>query len=326
MVKLRNRLLIGLLLIVAAISFSCDGNVAGPRFKGDTYSLAALLMVGSPIDNENPVFLTKSNNIEEFEFTELFVTDAIIKIYELSGNDTTAVIELQPVLDMGQNDQLTVPKIKYVDLSGYIVKANQRYRIEAEIPGYDKLVWAETVTPKQVQPVEDFNNLNIEGEGYSLNPATTDSISFDDLGESYPLAVNTGDFTGSLNMYLEIYCLEEFSTDLEFTIPIFGITYADSSIAWIYNSSGDSMRRIRLFAKYLALNYPEAGGNHALLRDFKQGVAFYGRYRFTIYSIDDNYYRFLYNNEGYLNGGVHNALGYFGSASGAKLYTRVVKS
>jgi hypothetical protein len=52
-------------------------------------------------------------------------------------------------------------------LQEYIVKESA-HRIEAEIGINDKLVWAETVTPKQVQPVDDFNNLNIE-RGISLN-------------------------------------------------------------------------------------------------------------------------------------------------------------
>ena len=304
---------------------ACDKSISGPRFIGDTYSLAGLLVAGSPIDLEHPIYITKSTTLEDFDFAELFVFDASITIYEIDGADTTAVLNLSSIVDPGFNDYLQIPKVKYVDPSGHLIQPGGHYKIEATIPGYPKTIWAETTVPGQVSLETDFLNQGIAGEGYSLDPASADSIAYEGLDSRYPLAINTGSYTGKLNMFIEIFCMEEFSTDLEWTIPIFGITNADSSLAWIYNSSGDSMRRISIVAKYIAQYFPQSNGNFAMLRDFAQGIAFYGKYRFTIYSIDDNYYSYRYKTDGYLNGGIHNALGYFGSASGGKLYTRVVK-
>lgn len=326
MVKLRA-LSYGIMIIAVLFGLAaCDNNVSGPRFTGDTYSLSGLLVSGSPVDAEHPVFITKSSSLEDFSFTELFVPNATIRIFEITNGDTTAVLDLEPVVDLGQNDNLQIPKIKYLDPSGHLIQAGIRYRVEANIPGYSKSIWAETVVPAQVSLETDFLDQNISLEGYSLDPATQDSIAFEGLDSRYPLAVNTGNYTGNLNMFIEIYCMEEFSTDLEWTIPVFGITNPDSSIAWIYNSSGDSMRRISIVAKYVARYFSAQNGNYAMLQDFAQAIAFYGRYRFTVYSVDENYFSYLYKTDGYLNGGVHNALGYFGSASGGKLYTRVVKN
>ena len=314
-----------LILTTLLILTGCEKSISGPRFNGDTYSLAGLLVAGSPIDAQNPVYITKSSTIEDFNFLELFVFDAEITIFELDAADTTATLLLEPILDLGTGDSLPIPKIKYVDPTGHIIKAGTKYRIEARIPGYDKLIWAETTVPGLAEPVTDFLSQNLPGEGYSLNPATTDSIPYPNLDLRYPLALNTGDFSGTINLFVEVFCMEEFSTDLEWTIPIFGITNPDSSIAWIYNSSGDSMRRITVLAQYQARFFNAQGGNFAVLSNFAQDIAFFGRYRFTIYSVDDNFFRYKYSVEGYLNGGVHNALGYFGSAAGGKLYTRVVK-
>jgi len=324
MVRLQMKKIFWLFLPVLLLLFGCESTSA-PRFDGEAYSLTALLVAGSPIDQAHPVYLTRSSNIDSFDYTQLFVFDAVMTVYELSGTDTTAVLNLSPILDMGLEDPTPMPKIKYIDPSGYVIQAGKTYAIAIDVPGYDKQITARTTVPGLAIPDEDFYNYNVPGEGYSSDPAVMDSTAFDVLDERYPLALNTGDFTGSIYMYVDIYCLEPFSTDLEFTIPIFGITNADSSIAWIYNSSGDSMRRIRFFSQFLSRYEANAGGNYAYLSDFKQAVAFYGRYRFTVYSIDRNFYDYSYQTEGYLHGGVRNALGYFGSASGGTLYTKVIK-
>jgi hypothetical protein len=70
---------------------------------------------------------------------------------------------------------------------------------------------------------------------------------------------------------------------------------------------------------------PEYTDNYIVLRDYRQAFVFFGNYKVSAYITDDNYYRYKYMPEGYLYGGVQNALGYFGSASGSVFYTKVVK-
>jgi hypothetical protein len=45
----------------------------------------------------------------------------------------------------------------------------------------------------------------------------------------------------------------------------------------------------------------------------------------TAYVIDDNYYYYKFMTDGYLHGGVVNALGCFGSKSGGTMFTKIVK-
>ncbi|HNX38533.1 MAG TPA: DUF4249 family protein [Candidatus Cloacimonadota bacterium] len=320
-----KRLILLLILAILLLLTACE-TTSGPRFRGEVYSVSALLLAGSPIDTAHPVYLTRSSDIDSFDYMELFVPDATITIFELSESDTTAILNLTPVLDLGMEDPTPMPKIKYIDPSAYLIQPGKTYAIQINVPGYAKTITAQTTVPATVTPDEDLYNYNIPGEGYSTDPAVPDSTVFDTLDDRYPLALNTGNYTGKLKMFAEIYCLEPFSTDLEWTIPLFGITHADSSLAWIYNSSGNSMRRISFFSEYLSRYVPEADGNYAVLSDFGQSIAFFGRYRFTIYSIDDNYYNYSYQTDGYLHGGIHNALGYFGSASGGVLFTKVIKA
>jgi hypothetical protein len=66
-------------------------------------------------------------------------------------------------------------------------------------------------------------------------------------------------------------------------------------------------------------------GNFLVVKDYKQAYVFFGRYRISLYIVDDNYYRYSFMPEGYFHGGVHGGLGYFGSAGGGRMYAKIVK-
>ncbi len=301
--------LLMLLLFVA----SCDVT-SPPRFEGDVYALAGLLVANSVVDLDSPLFLTRSQSINSFDPMDLFVPDATITIRDLAGG---AEFTLQPALHEFQ--------IKYIDPNNNIILPEHTYRVEVTVPGYDKTIWAETTVPPAVTLVPDLNGDHPAGTGYSLDPDTENTTQFSVIDPDYPIVLGTGDNAGSFNFWSEIYCREPFSTDLEFTNPILGITNPDESLEPVYNSTGQSPRRVLLTGIFQAQSQPGAEGNYVSLTDFSTAIAFYGRYRFTAYVVDDNYYRYTYTPEGYLYGGVHNGLGYLGSASGGRLYTRVVK-
>ena len=61
------------------------------------------------------------------------------------------------------------------------------------------------------------------------------------------------------------------------------------------------------------------------VRFFESNLLFFGRYRISVFHVDENYYRYLYKPEGYNFGGVEQGIGYFGSRSGQSIYTRVIE-
>jgi hypothetical protein len=304
---------------------SCSDFTSPDRFEGDAYSLSGLLIAGRFIDLQRPIYLCRSSSINDFNYLELYVLDAQITLYEINGVDTTNVFTLTPQLDQDLESPNPMPKIKYIDPLENVIKADHTYRIEALIPGYERIVWAETHVPKQATLVPDYFGHNDPVYGFSLDPNTDKKMLMDQVDTMFPLALEMGDYVGPQYFLAEFFCMEEFSTDLEFTTPVFGFTNPDETMRDSYYQSGESIRRIQFMGKYVSQFQDDTQGNYLMVRDYKQAFVFYGKYKASAYVVDNNYYRYSFMPEGYLYGGVHNGLGYFGSASGGVMYTTVSK-
>ncbi|MCB5262384.1 MAG: DUF4249 domain-containing protein [Candidatus Cloacimonetes bacterium] len=306
-----------IILLALLLLSGCTDFTAGPRFEGDVYAIAGLLVAGEAITADYPVYLSKSADIASFDPLDIFVMEADIQIFEL---DTGKSWSLSPMLDF---EEL---KVKWIDPARNIIQPEHSYRIQVQVPGYEKLISAETTVPPETILNPDYYGHNVEGEGYGLSLQTMGELPFDEADLRYPLALNTLDKAGTFNYQAELYCLEPFSTELEFTTPIFGLTHPSAELEDAYNRSGEGMRRIQFMGRFSSSVQPEYEDSYILVKDYRQGFIFYGRYMASAYIIDNNLYRYNYMPEGYLYGGVHNALGYFGSASGGVMYVKVVKA
>lgn len=320
-----KRIYILLLATMLLLLSACNDFTSPDRFDGDTYSISGLIVADNPIDMQRPIYVCRSSSVDDFSLLDLFVSDAEVKIYEFSGADTTKIITLEPVLDLGIGSDFPLPRVKYIDPEAYLIKGNHTYRIEVRIPGYAKTIWAQTTVPPQATLNMDYFGHNDPIYGYSPNPENMKKMRMGQVDTAYPLALNMGTFSGPQNFFSEFYCMEEFSTDLEFTTPVFGTTNPTENMRDGYYSSGESIRRIQFMGKYAAQAQNDSADNYVIVRDYKQAFVFYGRYRVTAMVVDDNYYRYSFMPEGYLYGGVRNGLGYFGSASGGTMYTEIVK-
>ena len=259
------------------------------------------------------MYITRSTSIEEFDPLNLFVTDAIVRII-----DTGTLLEWQllAVPDLAEF------KIKYVDPDEHLIQPQHTYRIEVTIPGREQKITAETTVPFKAEIEPDLYNY---GNGYSLYQVTMNDLLFSEIDQKYPLALNTGSFSGACNFMAEMYCLEDFSQDLEFTTPVFGFEHPDATMEDEYNAGGESIRRIRFMGPYTSSPHEGLSGNHLVVKDYRQAFVFYGRYSVSLFIVDNNYYRYTFMPEGYFYGGVQGGLGFFGSASGGNMYARIVK-
>ena len=303
-------------LVALLLLAGCDNYTSGPRFKGDVYSIASMIISGQAINAEHPVYITRSADIDSFDPMNIFVTEAVVEITDLGTNESWL---LSPMVDTQEM------KLKWVDPAEHIIQPLHSYRIEVTIPGYDKTISAQTTVPQAVEVNTDYFGHNVQGEGFSADPENPSYLVYEESDLRYPLGINTFAGAGSHNVMVEMFCMEEFSTDLEFTTTIMGSSHPTEDMEDEYYSSGEGIRRISFLAKMTSSIQPEYTDNYIVLRDYRQAFVFYGRYKVTAYITDDNYYRYKYMPEGYLYGGVQNALGYFGSASGTEFYTRVVK-
>lgn len=303
--------LLSLLLLIALTG--CDNFTAPERFDGDVYVLAGLLYAGETISPEHPIYLTRSSSLSQFNPLELFVTDAVITITD-SGTKEQFTLTCIP--------DLTEFKYKYIDLDEHIIQPEHTYSIEVSIPGREEKITATTTVPFATQVIPDIYN---NGNAFSFTEDTMNDMPYGQIDQLYPLTLDTGVHQSAFNFMGEFYCLEEFSTDLEFTTPVFGATHADTSMVDAYYEGGESIRRIKFIGRYASQPQPGLQGNYLVVKDYKQAFVFYGRYRVSIYIADDNYYRYTYMPEGYLYGGIHGGLGYFGSVSGGRMFCKVVK-
>jgi len=309
------RIIIVILICFITLS-ACDNYTSGPRFEGDVYAVSALLMAGKPINSEHPVYLTRSADVSEFNPMNLFVSEADVRITELeSGQSWT----LSPIADM---QEMT---LKWIDPQEHIIQAEYSYKIEIEVPGYEPLISAQTTVPPLANLNPDYYQHNVEGEGYSLDPQCIGTVPYTVSDVRYPVAMNTFDMDSPCYFMTEFYCLEEFSTQLEFTNPVLGAEHPTQEMETEYYSSGEGLRRIYMMGRFDPQFSELYQQNYILLKNYRQGFIFYGRYRVSAYLTDDNYYRYKYAPEGYLLGGVQNALGYFGSASGGVMYIEIAR-
>jgi hypothetical protein len=315
---------LALIIITMSLMLSgCSDFVSPERFTKQHYTVNAILKAGQPISFDNPVWIGKSTSLSNLNSAELFVNNAVVKMIQTSVAKDTMSFYLSPVqFPIPDSDRIVT---FYIDPSEHIIMPEYTYRIEVTVPGYDKLIYAETTVPKAAQLVPNFNYTPPAGQGFTTDPDdSTTFIKYPEVDLHYPVTLKV-DGSQSVNYMVELFCLEEFSTDLEFTTVFLGQEHPTADMEPnYYQMSGESIRRINIMSKFISKQHTD-GNWYVSMTDYRQAFVFYGRYQVTAYIMDDNYFKYKFMPEGYYYGGVTNALGCFGSVSGGKLYTKIVK-
>lgn len=330
MKKIYNLILI---VIIGLLLTSCSDFVSPKRYTATHYSLNALLKSGTSISQENPVYIGKSVSLSQLNEPDMFVLDASVIVKEYQKNPAPAsadnpydILTGQFNLELGlhQMDSLMFVPC-YFDPNSNIIKPDYKYSIEVVIPGYAPVITAETIVPKTAELIPNFNYTPPAGQGYTTNPAdTTFHIPYPEVDRHYPVTVKVDGYQ-NINYLVELYCMEEFSTDLEFTTVFFGQEHPTEDLeSNYYQASGETIRKINIMSKFISKQHTD-GNWYVSLTDYRQGFVFYGKYKVTAYILDDNYYKYKFMPEGYYYGGVKNALGCFGSASGGVMYANITK-
>jgi hypothetical protein len=312
-----------LLILLALLLASCSDFVSPERFTATHYTLNCLLKSGETIGFENPVWIGRSSSLDSLNSADLFVEDATARIIQTDTNGDTLSFYLTAVIfPIPESDRTAA---FYIDPEMHVIQPGYKYRIEVTIPGYEKLIYAETTVPETAELVPNFNFTPPPGQGYTTDPDdSTTAIPYNEVDVHYPVTVRVDGYK-SVNYLVELYCLEEFSTDLEFTTALFGQEHPPADMeSNYYQASGETIRRIDIMSRFISVLNPD-GNWYVSLSDYRQGFIFYGRYQVTAYVTDDNYYSYKYMPEGYFHGGVTNALGCFGSVSGGVMYTKIIK-
>ncbi len=303
-----------LLVICILIINACD--LTGPqRFEDDQLVIAGYLQAGKNVSMQNPIFIGKTAPANGGHFLDVFIVDAQVTITNM--ND-------------GQIDTLSFDMTEY-EIGFYndniLVKAGNTYKIEVHtiIDSQEVYAFAETTVPDSISIDLDHNQVASDVYGYAdQSSENLPSIPYDRIETDFPVYIelNSSEVVYS---YYNFYCLEDFSTDLEFTQPFMSFTHLEPEDESAYNSPlENNLRENNMLWRYQPQQDDE--GNWFLLDDYyAAGFSYYARYRLTIYSVDENFYTYKFHSESYLYGGITGGIGYFGSVAGEDFYTTVTK-
>ncbi|MCD4818786.1 MAG: DUF4249 domain-containing protein [Candidatus Cloacimonetes bacterium] len=304
----KNILILGLVLLL----ISCDDLTSGKRFTEQYYTLTGLLIEGETVSTENYIFLGRTIEAEGGNLSDIYIDDAQVKLINQTLNDTIFLTFFYEV-------SIETFKFGYYDAAEQmIINAGHSYRIEAEIPeqdGSNGFVWSETTIPSEIILNPDND------ESFTDNPELIfPTLSYETANTEHPLTIQASSID-VISLLFQFYCLEDYK-DAIFVHDFHGSEEHPETPEDYEHPQTGMPRKIKWFFKY----QPEFVNNAYYIYDrgYRSNLVFYGRYEIKVLSIDENYYQYLYKVDGYKYGGIQNGYGYFGSASGGKLYTKVV--
>ncbi len=303
-------------LITLALILGCSSPTSDARYENDLYYVAGLLEEGKPIGIENAIKIGKS--IEHADTMNLLsmLVKADVKIYDPSHDK---FYSLTQAAYEGQAYPLYFDPMTMIDSSrAFKPEEGKAYTLWVDIytDSGDSLITtiqAETTIPKK---------LTVEpNSGYSTDSTTQfPTMVYDSIDKKYPIVAHAEILPGEKNIicYYETFCMESWQ-DAEYVNVFFGHEKPEDKDEY-EDPISQQPRKINFFMSFL----PDSNGK--IIEDaYSSMFVFYGRYRLTLFSIDQNYYNYMYQTEGYRKSGIQNGIGYFGSVSGVQLYTTITK-
>lgn len=302
--------------ICLTLTFSACDLTSPKRFDDDLLVISGYLQAGKTIDMENPIFVGKTVGTEGGNAFNTIIADALVTIEDYSDNSLDTLSYIFDSSGVGYYNQnlLIQPGVTYKIAVSAVIDFDTLY------------AWAETTVPPDMYLDLDYYNLATENYGYANEymEEQLPEIPYENVENDFPVYSRFDD-SSVVHIYYNYLCLEEFSTSLEFTDPIFGYDHLEEDDQESYDSPlSNNMRESNMLWRYQPLQ--DSDGNWYLLENtYAGGFQYYGRYRITIFSVDKNFYTYKYHSEGYSNGGIQGGIGYFGSVNGEDFYTKIIK-
>ncbi len=308
--------IIPILMLVVFIA-GCN-LTSGDRWGNNTVVIAGALPAGGYVDEMHPIVIGKAIKADGGDISDLVSDDAIVKLINVTRQDT---ISLQFYLGFTADNNV---KYGYIDAGlEMLVNYGETYRIEASVDS--SFAYGETIVPLEVSVNVDALGNQSETRGYStILSDPLPEIVYDQCDDDFPIEITTEDSQTQYVRYLH-YCLEEFSTDIEYTLQILGMDHLEEEDEDNWDPViGSGIRENSWTSRYTPIMSND--GEYIIIDDFyASGFSFYGRYKFDIIIMDRNYYMYKTVPEGFINGGINGGVGYFGSCIVNTYYTNIVK-
>ena len=137
------------------------------------------------------------------------------------------------------------------------------------------------------------------------------------IADSFPLVVSCSD--PEQVFLVDVYCLEEYQN----ARYVYRIGTAEHPKD--LNEYGGNDRPPRCIRAYFRLKDLRLEGAGYPIDFYGDMMAFYGEYQVGVFSIDQNYYGYLYRDHPERNGGIDGGIGVFGSACRRQYHVKTVE-
>ncbi len=263
--------------IAALLLAGCSPSTR-PAFERDVV-VFGYLHVGEAVTDSNAISVSETRPIDsDYDPAEAAVSGALVTLQAdgAAAPDTLAMVA---------PGRYANPALRIAPLTTYrlVVRTG------------DRIVTASTTTPAPIT----FLREPVEVPGTMAQAA---------IGDSFPIVVAGPDPTQIV--LLDLYCLED-RANAVYVHPV-----ADHEVPKNDREYGTPNGPPRHVLAYFHLGdlVPVPGGWRAGF--YGDMMVFYGRYRVSMYAIDDNEYQYLYRDDPERHGGIVGGIGVFGSVSG----------
>lgn len=265
----------------------CGGAPTKPEYV-EQIAVSAYLYVGETVSRANVILLTRTRPVDEYyDADEAAIRDAIVT---LRADDTA----LEDTLRM-------VAPGCYAN-AAVVIRPLTTYHLKAQVGGT-------TITASTTTPIA-FNVLHAP-------LVMPDVMRQSAIADSFPLVVSCGD--PEQVFLVDVYCLEDWQNAR--SVLTFGVGNSPSNYAEYGGDNGEP-RHISTYFRLKDLGADEAGYRISFYGDM---MAFYGEYLVGVFSIDQNYYNYLYRDHPELSGGIIGGIGVFGSACRRQYHVKTVE-
>lgn len=309
-----------LLTLVAVIAiFACTDTTSSNRYTQNTYYVVTgNLYEGQTVSLENAIWVGRSISVNNGNPLDMVVNNALVKIFDFENNEYALTFGAE------FEEDGDIKSIGYYDESQQlIIEAGKKYKLEVVVPNSQNeavmdTIRAETTVPDKAELVSN------DAFTTNIDDIMNVSLDYDKAGSEYPIKFKVENEDPKY-MYYKFYCLEEWDK-VEVIQSILGKDSFEDEEDYESPINNGYPRQLSYLYEYL----PELDeeGNYCILNEgYRGSILFRGRFMFSAYSIDENFYKYLYkSNENYKEGGIVGGYGYFGSVSGSVFYTNVFKN
>lgn len=280
--------LAGWFILLSGLLTGCGEDTMGPE-TADEIAVFGYLYVNETVSLDNPIYVTRNMPIGElYDPEEAAVDDALVTLWEEGGSriDTLALVG---------HGHYANPAIR--------VGSRRTYHLRVEIEGRQAIT-AATTTP------DSFTVLR----GPLPYP---EQMVHSSIADSFPIVLSC---ENPEQIFLtDVYCMENWE-DARYVIR-----FGDHDRPDDFEEYGGANGEPRHIFAYFRLKDIERDGSIYTITWYGDMMAFYGQQRVGIFSIDDNYYNYIYRDHPELNGGIAGGIGVFGSACKRQYFVEAVE-